>query len=85
MLYWGGKTILEYSKEIKFSEKYPSFIPDPLDQQPRKIQLEADRKVFTNFWGFTVFEISSISGLLIYIYRRKKKLESEVISGTRIK
>ena len=70
VLYFGGKTLFQYGREL--TDAKHGFVPDPIENQPQEYRLKVERQHFIDVFGLVVFEIVSISGLLIFAFYKQK-------------
>ncbi len=71
LLYFGGKQIIEYRKDLEFAEL--GVIPDPTAKQPSEYRVRLQQRHFVEMFGLLVFEMVSATGLLIFVFRSQKK------------
>lgn len=73
VLYFGGETLFHYNRELtELTDAPHGFVPDPIEDQPREYRLKVERQHFIDVFGLVVFEIVSVSGLLIFAFHKQK-------------
>jgi hypothetical protein len=62
---------LHYNNELQWAEI--GGIADPIEKQPMEYRLKVEKERFIEIFGLTVFELISISGLLVFIFHKRKE------------
>ena len=71
LLYFGSVQLRTFSTDLACAKL--GFIPEPIELQSPEYRMKLEHRHFVEMFGLLVFEMASVTGLLIFVFRSQKK------------